>query len=80
MVRRRGERHGDPAKTSEGEDEPTDDADGWIDFFEAEGDEGPEPRPSFLGALGQMVAAVLVVVLVVALFIAGAILFRWIFR
>jgi hypothetical protein len=80
MVRRRGEGHRDPAKISEGEDEPTDGADDWTDFFGVEGDEGPEPRPSFLGALGQLAGAVLVVALLVALFIAGAIVFRWVFR
>jgi hypothetical protein len=80
MVRRRGKGRRDLGETPEGENEPTDDADGWMDFFEAEGDEGPERRPSFLGALGQLVAAVLVVGMVVALFIAGAVVYRWIFR
>ena len=80
MVRRRGEGRRDPGETPEGRDEPTDGPDAWTDFFWGEDDEGPEPRPTFLGALGQLVAAVLVVALLVALFIAGAVAFRWVFR
>jgi hypothetical protein len=80
MVHRRGEGRRDFGERPRGEDEPTDGADGWLDLFETEGDEGPERRPSFLGALGQLVAAVLVVALLVALFIAGAVVFRWVFR
>jgi hypothetical protein len=80
MVRRRGEGRRDPGETPEGPDEPADGPDAWTDFFWGEDDEDPESRPTFLGALGQLVAAVLVVALLVALFIAGAVAFRWVFR
>jgi hypothetical protein len=80
MIRRRGEGRRDLGETPEGDDEAPDGTDGWIDFLWTEDDESPEARPSFLGALGQIVAAVLVVALLVALFIAGAVAFRWIFR
>jgi hypothetical protein len=43
-------------------------------------DEGPAEAGTFLGALGQMAAAALVVLAVLALFIAGAVVFRWTFR
>ncbi len=52
--------------------------------FEAQGafddDEDPAPVGTFLGALGQLVAAALVVLAVLALFIAGAVVFRWVFH
>lgn len=79
MIHRRGEGRPGLGTTPEDEEGPTGD-DPWLDFFAAEDDEGPEPRPSFLGAVGQLAAAVLVVAALVALFIAGAVAFRWIFR
>jgi hypothetical protein len=54
------------------DDEPTDD-DAPLGFFDLDGeDEGPSPAHSWLGAIGQMVAALLVVVALVALFIGAA--------
>ncbi len=58
-------------------DEPTDDADASLDPFDGD-DEGKSvaPAPGGLGAMGQMIVAVLVVVALVALFIAAAVAFR----
>ena len=58
-------------------DEPTDDADASLDPFDRD-DEGESaaPAPTWLGAIGQMIAAVLVVVALVALFIGAAVAFR----
>jgi hypothetical protein len=55
------------------EDAPSDPRD-LIDPFDQDAGEGDgaAPAPSWLGALGQMIAAVLVVVAVVALFIVAA--------
>jgi hypothetical protein len=39
-------------------------------------DETPAPAPSWLGALGQMIAALLVVVALIALFIGAAAVLR----
>ena len=43
-------------------------------------DEDAAPVGTFLGALGQLLAAALVVLAVLALFIAGAVVFRWVFH
>jgi hypothetical protein len=58
-------------------DEPSDDADASLDPFDRD-DEGESaaPAPTWLGAIGQMIAAVLVVVALVALFIGAAVAFR----
>lgn len=56
---------------------------GEADPFESlETDDSSEMSPpgTLLGALGQIAAAALVVLAVVALFIGGAVAFRWIFR
>lgn len=53
---------------------------GSLDPFDLEEDEddgAPAPAGGLLGAIGQMTAAVLVVLLLVALFIAGAVALRW---
>ena len=61
------------------EDRPNDD-DGWADPFATDDDvDTPIPVTTLLGAVGQFVAALLAVALLVALFIAGAIVVRWIF-
>jgi hypothetical protein len=58
-------------------DEPTDD-DASLDPFDVDdGDEGTAPEHGWLGAIGQMVAALLVVVALIALFIGVAAAFRW---
>jgi hypothetical protein len=58
------------------DDEPADD-DEPLDPFDRDGeDETPAPAPSWLGALGQMVAALFVVVALVALFIGAAAVLR----
>jgi hypothetical protein len=62
-------------------DEPPRDDDGSIEPGDADdGDEARAPAGTFLGALGQIAAAALVVLAVVALFIGGAVALRWIFR
>ena len=63
----------------ENEERPTD-GDGWIDPS-TEDDEGGSPIPAttLLGAIGQFVAALLAVALLIALFIGGAIVVRWMF-
>lgn len=43
---------------------------------EEAGDDAPLAAPTWAGAIGQMVAAVLVVLAVVSLFIAGAVALR----
>jgi hypothetical protein len=53
-------------------DEPTDEDAPLDPFDEDEGEDVATPAPSWLGAIGQMIAAVLVVVAVVALFIGAA--------
>jgi hypothetical protein len=64
----------------ESDDQRTEDVDAPFDLFEVDEDAGRSARVgSLLGAIGQIVAAVLVVVLLVALFIGGAVAFRWIF-
>jgi len=58
-------------------DEPTDDADASLDPFDRDDEgESPAPAPSWLGAIGQMIAAGLVVVVFVALFIGAAVALR----
>jgi hypothetical protein len=62
------------------DERPGDDADRSIDFFDLDDDEdGPPSVGSLLGAIGQIAAAVLVVILLVVLFIGGAVGYRWIF-
>ena len=58
-------------------DEPSDDADASLDPFDRD-DEGESaaPAPTWLGAIGQMIAAGLVVVVFVALFIGAAVALR----
>ncbi len=68
------ERAGDVLTEAE---EPTDDTDEPFGPFDPDGeDEGAATRHSWLGALGQMIAAVLVVVALVALFIGAAVAIR----
>jgi hypothetical protein len=56
----------------------TDDADPSFDPFDlAHEDERAAPVHSWLGAIGQMIAALLVVVALVALLIGAAVAFRW---
>jgi len=58
------------------DDEPADD-DAPLDPFGLDDeDQTPAPAPSWLGALGQMIAALLVVVALVALFIGAAAVLR----
>lgn len=62
------------------EERPEDDADRSFDLFESDDDAAaPANVGSLLGALGQIAAAVLIVVVLVALFIGGAVAYRWIF-
>lgn len=65
----------------EDEDRSTEDADRSFDLIEMDDDEGgPANAGSLLGAVGQIAAAVLVVVVLVAVFIGSAVAYRWIFR
>ena len=58
-------------------EEPADDLDAEADPFAADDeDDTPFAAPSWLGAFGQMIAAVLVVVAVVSLLIAAAVALR----
>jgi hypothetical protein len=58
-------------------DEPDDDADPLIELFGPDDeDETPPVVPTWLGAFGQMTAALLVVLAVVAAFVAAAVVFR----
>ena len=59
-----------PSDLPGGDDEPSD------PFDLDDEDEAPTPVPSWLGALGQMVAALLAVVALVALFIGAAAVVR----
>ena len=64
----------------ENEDRPGDDADPSFDLFDLDDAAlSPAPAGSLLGAIGQVAAAVLVVLVLVALFIGGAVTLRWIF-
>jgi hypothetical protein len=59
-----------------GDDEPDDD-DAPLDAFDLDDEaETAAPAPSWLGAVGQMIAALLVVVALVALFIGAAAVLR----
>jgi len=58
---------------SRGDDEPVD----TFDPFDLDDeDETPTPSPSWLGALGQMIAAFVAVLALVALFIGAAAVLR----
>lgn len=58
-------------------DEPAEDTDvSLISLDPDDADEGPANVPSWLGAISQMLAAVLVVVALVTLFIGAAVAFR----
>jgi len=63
--------------------ERDDDADGAArdarDFFYPDDEDAPAPASGLLGGISQMAAAALIVALVVALFIGGAIAIRWVF-
>ena len=63
--------------TAENDERPTDD-DGWLDPLAGDDDGSSAPVTNLSGAVGQLTAAILVVVVVVALFIGGAIVFRWV--
>ena len=65
----------------EGDNGPPDaDDEEPFELFDAEDDAGSAVRAgSLLGAIGQIAAAVLIVLVLVALFIGGAIAFRVIF-
>jgi hypothetical protein len=59
------------------EDGEPDDHDAPLEPFDLDdGDEGESPVPSWLGAIGQMAAAVLVVVALVAAFIGAVAVLR----
>jgi hypothetical protein len=59
------------------DDEPAGDGEAPLDPFDLEGeDDAAVPVPSWLSALGQMLAALLVVVALVALFIGAAAVLR----
>ena len=63
----------------ENDDRPTDE-DARLDPFGGDDDDGSSvPGTTLFGAVGQLSAAVLVVVVLFALFIGGAMVFRWIF-
>lgn len=58
-------------------DEPAEDTDASLTSLDpGDADEGAASVPSWLGAISQMLAAVLVVVALVALFIGAAVAFR----
>jgi hypothetical protein len=65
--------------TVENEDPTTDDDDAWVDLSAGDDAGSPIPATTLLGAIGQFIAALLAVALLVALFIGGAIVVRWIF-
>jgi hypothetical protein len=56
-------------------DEPTDD-DAPSDPLDPDDEDVAAPAPGWLGAIGQMIAAVLIVVALVAAFIGAAVAFR----
>ena len=58
------------------DDEPADDDAPLEPFDPDDEDEAPAQVPSWLGALGQMIAALLVVVVLVAAFIGAAAVLR----
>ncbi len=59
-----------------GANEPPDDADASVDPFDLDDDDETAPVPSWLGAFGEMTGALLVVLAVVAAFIAAAVVVR----
>jgi len=59
---------------------PPNDEDPFEPLEGIDDDEGPAEAGTFLGALGQLAAAALVVLAVLAVFIAGAVVFRWTFQ
>ena len=59
-------------------DEPTDD-DAPSDPLDPDDEDEAAPAPSWLGAIGQMIAALAVVVALVAAFIGAAVAFRRLF-
>jgi hypothetical protein len=59
-------------------DEPIDDEGGSFGPFYPDDDDGAVPVHGWLGAIGQMVAALLVVVALIALFIGVAAALRWV--
>jgi hypothetical protein len=64
----------------ENADRPTDDDDTRADAFAEDDDAGsPIPATTLLGAIGQFVAAVLAVAALIALFIGGVVVVRWVF-
>ena len=65
--------------TVENGERPTDDDAGHDPFGGADDAADSLPVTTLFGAVGQLSAAVLVVVVLVALFIGGAMVFRWIF-
>ncbi len=65
----------------EGDNGPPDADEEPFELLDAEDDAGSAVRAgSLLGAIGQIAAAVVIVLALVALFIGGAIAFRIIFR
>lgn len=66
-----------PEATPERDDDPPDDpGDGWVPFDAENEDQAPPFASSWLGAIGQLAGAVLVVAAVVALFIAATVVLR----
>jgi hypothetical protein len=64
----------------EGDERPPDAAEEPFELLDTDDDAGSPARPgSLLGAIGQIAAAVLIVVALVALFIGAAIAFRLVF-
>lgn len=64
----------------DGDERPPDAAEDPFELFDTDDDAGSTVRVgSLLGAIGQIVAAVLIVVVLVTLFIGGAVAFRLIF-
>ncbi|HEX9189706.1 MAG TPA: hypothetical protein VGB87_21710 [Vicinamibacteria bacterium] len=64
-----------PEAAPDGDEDPPDDPGGGWDPFDAE-DEAPPAASSWLGAIGQLAGAVLVVAFVVAFFIAATVALR----
>jgi len=61
-------------------DDPPKDDDAWLKPLGGDDDAGSSvPATTLLGAVGQLSAAGLVVVVLIALFIGVAIVFRWFF-
>jgi hypothetical protein len=64
----------------EADDPPPDEADPFESLEADDSSDVAAPAGTLLGALGQIAAAALVVLAVVALFIGGAVAVRWISR